>query len=171
MNEAADVIILEIERKSSFTYKDFDLWTELAHEFKHEDADEAEEKLREYLVPFTEFDYKVKVPIMSGFMLPVLDEEVLEVDIAGTVDMAGSVPAAPVKPSIAAAMLASGAGGKLDKGIELDGESCLIKTAITPIQMVETIEMNGQEEVVRTFTWEPQLGLFNKLRKEFQILS
>lgn len=170
INKEAGVLILEIDKRSSFTYRDFDYWTEMAYDSKHEKKKDAKNMLIEHMNPFT-FEYKVKVPVMVGYMDPIKNEVALEVEFNGTISMAGSTPAAPVKPSIAAAMLASGAGGKLDKSIIIDSEDCLIKTAITPVQTTETIEVNGNEQVVRTFSWEPQLGLFNKLKKEFQILT
>jgi hypothetical protein len=170
INKDYGLLICKINKKANFNYKDFDFLTSLSISSK-EDKREVKEIINDYIKSFTNFDFKIKVPLLQGHMSPILNEEVLEVNILTSIDMQDSIPAAPVKPSIAAAMLASGAGGKLDEEILLDEEPCLIKTAITPIQLTETIEINGIEEVSRTYSWEPQLGLFNKLRKEFNILT
>jgi len=171
INKDQGLLILKINKKGSFTYKEYDSMTEIAEKCKDHGKPEAKDKIFEHFKTFNKIDFKIKVPVMQGFTKPILDEEVLEVNILTSIDMQDSIPAAPVKPSIAAAMLASGAGGKLDEEIFLEDEPCLIKTAITPIQLTESVDINGVEEVVKTFSWEPQLGLFNKLRKEFQILT
>jgi len=171
INKEAGVLILKINKKAGFTYNDLDKATELAEKLKGETKDSLEEHVLNNISFFSNIEYKLNLPIYVGQMSLLEEEMANEIDILSTISMAGSIPVAPVKPSIAAAMLASGAGGKLDKEITHNGESCLIKTAITPIQKTETIKGSGQEDIVTVFSWEPQLGLFNKLRKEFQILT
>ncbi len=193
-NKAAGVAYFKINKKSNFNYKELDELTTCADKFKEERVKDFKKKLKSFfkdevetdneseevveenrelkclIKTFNTFDFKIKIPLFSQDMSIVLNEEVMPIDIKRTVSMAGSVPMAPVKASIAAAMLASGVGGKLDKSVIKDNEVNLIKTAIAPIQLTETIHINGIEEVQKTFSWEPQLGKFNKLRKEFVIL-
>lgn len=197
-NKAAGVAFFKLNKaNTNFNYKEFDELTRVANQFKEErvkdfkkklksffkeevvEAEEAETKettmeenreLKCLIKTFNNFEFKLKIPLFSQDMAIVLTEPVMEIDIKRTISMSGSIPMAPVKASIAAAMLASGVGGKLDKSVIKDNEINLIKTAIAPIQHTETVSINGMEEVQKTFSWEPQLGKFNKLRKEFVIL-
>lgn len=199
-NKSAGVAFFKINKKSNFNYKEFDALTLVADKFKDERVKDFKKKLKSFFKEeeesseeediekneesvetnnielkcliklFHSFIFKIKIPLYTQDMSIILKESGMEIDIKRTVSMEGSVPMAPVKPAIAAAMLASGIGGKLNKSVIKNNEESLIKTAIAPIQMTETVSVNGIEEVRKTFSWEPQLGQFNKLRKEFIIL-
>ncbi len=195
-NKSAGVAFFKINKKSNFNYKEFDALTLVADKFKEEKVKDFKKKLKSFfkeevseieedlknqeednnielkclIKPFASFTFKIKIPLYTQDMSIIQMENVMNIDIKRTVSMEGSVPMAPVKASIAAAMLASGVGGKLNKSVIKNNEESLIKTAIAPIQMTETVSVNGINEVRKTFSWEPQLGQFNKLRKEFVIL-
>lgn len=197
-NKAAGVAFFKINKKANFNYKEFDALTLVADQFKEEKVKDFKKKLKTFfkeveeieteefdneveeienkaetkclIKTFNKFVFKVKIPLYTQDMSIILKESIKDIDIKRTVSMAGSIPMAPVKASIAASMLASGIGGKLNKSVIRNNEENLIKSAIAPIQITETISVNGIEEVQKTFSWEPQLGEFNKLRKEFVII-
>lgn len=158
------------KNNNSFTLRELDFLTESyknSTEFKYT----LEELILKYIKPFEEISIVFEVPFMFEHSLDFVNKEpFINIDLLSSFNMASSAPMAPVKPSIAAAMLASGSGAKLDKEIVINGEPHLLKSAITPIEINETQFIDGMKEESKTFTWEPQLGIFNKLRKEFEIL-
>lgn len=172
-NSKAGLMVFKLNRSSNgsqFLLKDLD---ELTRQFESsviEDS-EVEEVIRSQFKPFDSIDTKFFVPIFSHGISLINNEAVQTVDLLAMSKMVSLPAAAPVKASIAASMLASGNGAKLDTEVVLNGEKCLIKSAITPIEINETQFVDGAKEKVKIFTWEPQLGVFNKLNKEFNILK
>lgn len=173
LNNKAGLMILKLNRStngSQFLLKDLD---ELTRQFESSviKDSEVEEVIRSRFKPFDSIDTKFFVPIFSNGISLINNEAVQTVDLLAMSKMVSLPAAAPVKASIAASMLASGNGAKLDTEVVLNGEKCIIKSAITPIEINETQFVDGAKEKVKIFTWEPQLGVFNKLNKEFNILK
>lgn len=174
-DKSSGIVVFKIRdffaKSNQFTLNELNSLTE---DYKNSTIFEGsvEENIVKYIKPFDSIDMVIEVPILFSDNLHLIKKEpIINIDILSSINMAGSVPIAPVKPSIAAAMLASGAGAKLDREVIMNSEPYLLKSAITPIEINETQFVDGNKEQSKTFTWEPQLGVFNKLRKEFEILT
>ena len=115
-------------------------------------------------------DFKIKLNSLSSRMAK--EKTFFEIEDEGMLKHQVDI-LAPVKPTIAAAMLASGSTGSFSHEIPIEGENCLIKTVISPVIKVskEISSKNGEETTVTIKTWEPRLGIFNKTRKSFKILT
>jgi hypothetical protein len=161
-----DILVMNITRKGNFNIHDMRDYVEAARK----EPLPIEEIFSKYVKTFTEFRFRLEVPVMAGAMCWVDNETPLEIELQ---DLISSVkPAlAPVKPSIAAAMLATGSGSGLSESMDLDGDDCILKTAIVQTKFIERMSMNGVTINDESIGWEAQLGLFNKTKKSFEILS
>lgn len=103
--------------------------------------------------------------------LGVLNEvkEIPEISIERSLFIADQV-AAPVKPHMIAALLASGTAGDTENDIMINDEPTLIKSVMLPFESSQRTYINGVSCEEKIIGWKPQLGVFNKLRKEITIL-
>jgi hypothetical protein len=141
----------------------------------HENFIRTSRVFNKYFLPFSSITFKFALPDEKflrfserNLLLSALErEEPMELRVDNFVDIDKIVPIAPVKQSILASMLASGTSGKIASSICNNGESCLMKSAMMPIEYVEATVVNGQQIRSIVHSFEPQFGVLNKLRKEF----
>ena len=126
--------------------------------------------VKEYLYS-SNVDFIFKVPERASdlFLLKEI-KEIEKQEIMSNIYMTDSKPVAPIKPHIVASLLASGTAGSLDKEVTVNSnEPAAIKSVMLQDEQVEKVFINGQQVVEKVTTWKPQLGVFNKLRKEVVI--
>lgn len=161
-----DILVMNITRKGNFSIHDMRDYVNAAMK----EPVPANDLFEKYVKTYDEFKFKLEVPVMAGAMSWVDNETPLEIELQGLISN-NKAALAPVKASIAAAMLATGSGSGLSESMELEGEDCILKTAIVQTRFNERISINGVTINEESIGWEAQLGLFNKTRKSFEVLS
>jgi len=98
--------------------------------------------------------------------------EQVDIDISDTISMSDTKPVAPVKPNIAASIVASGSVGSLNKDVLINkDEPAQIKSIMSQDISSIYIIINGIKRMEKIYVWKSKLGIFNKLRKEIEIIS
>jgi hypothetical protein len=160
-----NVSVFEIDRGSKFGVQRM---TEMAEVIMNPSKTD-DELLLQYLNPFEKIDIQLYAPKFSNDMSSLSLEPVLDFDFANAIQNNSlSQPLSPVKASIAAAMLATGASGS-SLSMTIDDDICLVKAAIVPEKSLELVSTNGTKTTNETFGWVSKMGVFNLNSKEFEI--
>ena len=137
--------------------------------------DLSENEVVDLIVSYTrssEVSFKYEVPERQG-SLDLLSNisEFPDLTFESSIYMTDARPVAPIRPNIVASLLASGTAGKLDRDVIINEEECTIKSVMLQHDKVSSSYINGEEVTEKISTWKPKLGIFNKLRKEIEILE
>jgi len=171
VNEEHDLIILNINKKNSGSALTISALSNFVDNIKNAEKD------RDEIVKIIVDQWKKVGPMEFKFKLNAISSKVYEEETFFDAEEEGLLKhqldiLAPVKPTIAAAMLASGSTGAFSHEIPIENERCLIKTVISPVVKVsKELSRTGEETIVTIKTWEPRLGIFNKTRKTFKVLT
>ena len=161
-----DTLILFCEEVLGFSENDYESsFTENAQE---------DFNLFEKEVTYTDIHFNIKrMKWIDTFdSVKALINEKVTLDLSESLSMTDTIPVAPVKPIIAASMVASGSVGSVSREIFVnDGEKALIKSVM--IQNIEKTEIiiNKERTTEKNYIWKSQLGVFNLLRKEVEIIK
>jgi len=138
-----------------------------------EDEKDLIDRIRPLLKPITiSLKFKnLKTMVLYKELRESFGENIIKIDTDNSIDMTDIAPLAPVKPNIAASMIASGSGGKISKEVVIGGETIMIKSVMSRVADRNIVNINGINKTETTYTWKSQLGLFNKLRKEIEVLK
>jgi len=177
---ANDILILKRKIKGSNKHegkvKDIfvDFFKKWNSFYENEHSEENLLKVLGKVVKGIDFGFEIK-NIYSRYNWSQLSEFVLEeidMNIDLEISMEDVSALAPVKPNIAASMVASGAGGRYSKEIMVNkNEPALMKSIMIQKASSQKIVINGVEHTEITYVWRTQLGLFNKLRKEIELIE
>jgi len=127
--------------------------------------------ISEYLKS-SDIEFTYEVPEFSSDLYLLGDiSEMDDLNISSNIYMTDAIPVAPIKPHIVASLLASGTAGSLDKEVIInENENASIKSVMLPEETISTVYINGDQVTEKITTWKPRLGIYNKLRKEVEIL-